>query len=178
MAQSIALLTMDKVAQHWQPSACMVVQQHVDCAQTLRILTRSPMKAFLTFLLSAFSEIRSRIFLQYEIVCASRFSFSALFKDPELITQFILVCSTNMNLPNRISEYMEICSRIFSLSRDLCFGIMNRRLEFLKIAKLRQSCDSFCVHNLQETTFVCTIETYNFWLHYCIWKHFKHYSNG
>ena len=42
---------------------------------------------------------------------------------------------------------------------------------------MRQSCDSFCVHNLQETTFVCTIATYNFCLHYCNWKHFKHYSN-
>ena len=44
----------------------------------------------------------------------------------------------------------------------------------LKISILRQSCYSFCVHNLQETTFVCTIATYNFCLHYCNWKHFKH----
>ena len=36
-----------------------------------------------------------------------------------------------------------------------------------KIVKLRQSCDSFCVHNMQETTFVCTIATDNFCLHYC-----------
>ena len=36
-----------------------------------------------------------------------------------------------------------------------------------KIAKLRQSCDRFCVHNLYETTFVFTIATDNFCLHYC-----------
>ena len=47
----------------------------------------------------------------------------------------------------------------------------------IKIAKLCQSCDSFCVHNLQETTFVCTIATDNFCFHYYNWKHFKHYSN-
>ena len=27
---------------------------------------------------------------------------------------------------------------------------------------MRQSCDSFCVHNLRKTTFVCTIATDNF----------------
>ena len=37
----------------------------------------------------------------------------------------------------------------------------------LKILILRQSCDSFCVHNLQETTFVCTTTLDNFCLHYC-----------
>ena len=36
-----------------------------------------------------------------------------------------------------------------------------------KIAKLRQSCNSFCVHNLQQTTFVCICTLDNFWLHYC-----------
>ena len=36
-----------------------------------------------------------------------------------------------------------------------------------KIAILRQSCDSFCVHKLQETTFVCNIAIDNFCLHYC-----------
>ena len=38
---------------------------------------------------------------------------------------------------------------------------------------MRQSCDSFCVHNLQEITFVCTIATDNFCLHHYNWKHFK-----
>ena len=37
-----------------------------------------------------------------------------------------------------------------------------------KIAKLRRSCDSFCVHKLQETTFVCNIAIDKFCLHYCI----------
>ena len=49
--------------------------------------------------------------------------------------------------------------------------------KYLKILILRQSCDSFCVQNLQETTFVCPIATDNFCLHYCNWQHFKHYSN-
>ena len=40
-----------------------------------------------------------------------------------------------------------------------------------KIAKLRQSCDSFCVHNLKEITFVCSIATDNFCFHNCKWKH-------
>ena len=39
-----------------------------------------------------------------------------------------------------------------------------------KIAKLRQWCDNFCVHNSQETTFVFTIATDNFCLHYCNWN--------
>ena len=50
-------------------------------------------------------------------------------------------------------------------------------IPLLKKKKLSQSCDIFCVHNLQETTFVCTIATDNFRWHYCYWKHFKHYSN-
>ena len=41
-----------------------------------------------------------------------------------------------------------------------------------KVTKSRQSCDSFWVHNLQETTFVCTISIYNFCLHFCNWQLF------
>ena len=37
----------------------------------------------------------------------------------------------------------------------------------IKFAKLRRSCDSFCVHNLEETTIVCTIAIDNFYLQYC-----------
>ena len=40
-----------------------------------------------------------------------------------------------------------------------------------KITKLRQSCDSFCVHNMQETTFVCTIATDNFCMQNCNWNY-------
>ena len=51
----------------------------------------------------------------------------------------------------------------------------------LKIAKLRQSCDSFCVHNLQKITFVCTTAIdnilsttpiVNFCMPYCNCQHF------
>ena len=50
----------------------------------------------------------------------------------------------------------------------------------VKIAKLRQSCDSFCLQQLQMTTFVCnnckwqllyaTIENDIFCMHYCNWQ--------
>ena len=36
-----------------------------------------------------------------------------------------------------------------------------------KIAKLRQSCDSFCVHMLQKTNVDCTIAIDNCFIHYC-----------
>ena len=76
---------------------------------------------------NAFSDIRARIFLQYEIVCAAKFNFRSILDDSDLMTQFILDC-TSLNLPFRILETDEICSRVFSLSRDLCFYIMKRRL--------------------------------------------------
>ena len=41
-----------------------------------------------------------------------------------------------------------------------------------KIAKFRWSCDSFCVHKLQETTFICNIAIHNLGLHYCMWQLF------
>ena len=83
---------------------------------------------------SAYSEIRARIFLQYEIICASsmsKFNFTSVSGDPELTSQFILDC-TSLNLPIRISESDEICPRIFSLSRDLCYSIYKRRLNLLR----------------------------------------------
>ena len=83
---------------------------------------------------SAFSEIRARIFLQYEIVWAnsmSGFKFKSVLDDPEVTTQFILDC-TSLNLPVRIVESDEICPRIFSLSRDFCYSISKRRLDLLR----------------------------------------------
>ena len=35
--------------------------------------------------------------------------------------------------------------------------LQKRKKKAEKIAKLRRSCDSFCVHNLQSKTFVCPI---------------------
>ena len=43
----------------------------------------------------------------------------------------------------------------------------------VKIAKLRQSCDSYC---MQMTTFVCIDAIDNFYLHYCYWPFFKHHG--
>ena len=48
------------------------------------------------------------------------------------------------------------------------FGIKD--LHCKKIAKLRQSCDSFCVHKMHETTFVCLFAIDNFCLHYYNWQ--------
>ena len=81
-----------------------------------------------------------------------------------------------LNQVSKLSFHTTVCDKesIFIL---LCALITSLILDCQKIAKLRQSCDSFCVQNLQETTIVYTIATDNFCLHYCNWNHFKHYSN-
>ena len=61
----------------------------------------------------------------------TKFNFTSVSGDPELTSQFILDC-TSLNLPIRISESDEICPRIFSLSRDLCYSIYKRRLNLLR----------------------------------------------
>ena len=61
---------------------------------------------------------------------------------------------------------MTLCSIVFvqvPFWPSVIFGkVVCATILLTKIAKLRQSCDSFCVHNLQKTTFVCTIATANF----------------
>ena len=50
-------------------------------------------------------------------------------------------------------------SNIAGFQSDIGFEV--ERNGCVKISKLRQSCDSFCVHNLQETTFICIIAIEN-----------------
>ena len=47
----------------------------------------------------------------------------------------------------------------------------------IKIAKLLEKCDGFCVYNLRDTTFVVATTIVNFCLNYCNWQLFMHYCN-
>ena len=83
----------------------------------------------------AYSHIRTRILNQVEIICASIEGIQNIFLNDEHLCQFLLDC-TSLNLPIRIPENNELCSRIFSLSRDLCYGIIKIRSE--KLRKIKQ----------------------------------------
>jgi hypothetical protein len=50
------------------------------------------------------------------------------------LTQFLLDCSS-LNLAARFSGDNILCSKMFELSRDLCFSINKTRLERLKAMK-------------------------------------------
>ena len=110
----------------------------VDCAWILRLLPRALSKVYVTF--SVFVA-RSRRFVQeyfystklfVQIQCQDLSSnLSLVLDDPEVTTQFILDW-TSLNLPVRIVESDEICTRIFSLSRDFCYSINKRRLDLLR----------------------------------------------
>ena len=56
------------------------------------------------------------------------------------LTQFILDC-TSLNLEKRIllSEYEEVCPLLFNLSRDLCYNIMKKRNNEVKLLKVRKN---------------------------------------
>ena len=82
----------------------------------------------------AYKDIRRRILLQIEIVVrqsANQIDFQCILLNKELLTQFILDC-TSLNLPTRVSPSDEVCSRIFQLSRDLCFSILKKRISMLR----------------------------------------------
>ena len=80
---------------------------------------------------SAYSHIRTRIIHQLEIICARVLEIRNIFLNNEYLCQFLLDC-TSLNLPIRITENNELCSRIFYLSRDLCNGKVKKRSEKLK----------------------------------------------
>ena len=85
----------------------------------------------------AYSEIRNRIFKDYEELCnnaINQINFSEFLKNPSHLTQFILDCRS-LNQPSRISYDDPVCSSIFKLSRDLCFGINKTRIDKLKNLK-------------------------------------------
>ena len=87
----------------------------------------------------------------------------------------------NCNSANKRCLFLARCAhksyRALTQFCDFCLlveiGSLKKIWKFgeKKIAKLRQSCDSFCVHNMHETTFVCTIAINNVCLHYYNWQH-------
>ena len=83
----------------------------------------------------AYSELRGRILLQMEVLCASAkttINFKQIQANNKELCQFILDC-TSLNLTTRINEEDEICPKLFALSRDLCFGINKLRTQKLKL---------------------------------------------
>ena len=85
----------------------------------------------------AYSEIRIRIFKEYEELCnnaMNQINFSNFLRNPFHLTQFILDCGS-LNLPSRISYDDPVCLGIFKLSRDLCFSINKTRINKLKNLK-------------------------------------------
>ena len=90
---------------------------------------------------SQYSEVRERILLEMEKICnesKSGFNLKKIIENPSYLTQFVLDC-TSINLPIRISERDEICSKLFNLSRDFCHHIKKTRW-----AKLKELEKSFC----------------------------------
>ena len=72
-----------------------------------------------------------------EIICLrakNDISFKTILQNKKQLTQFILDC-TSLNLERRISEYDEICPLVFNLSRDLCYNIMKKRNNAIKLLK-------------------------------------------
>ena len=86
---------------------------------------------------NTYHETRSRILLQMEIICLKAkndINFKTILQNKRQLTQFILDC-TSLNLERRISEYDEICPMVFNLSRDLCYNIMKKRNNAIKLLK-------------------------------------------
>ena len=82
----------------------------------------------------AYSDIRNRIIEQYKQLCSvsnSTLNFHHISSDSELLCQFILD-PTSINLPERINLKDPYLDSYFKLSRDICHGINERRLKFLK----------------------------------------------
>ena len=83
---------------------------------------------------NAYSHIRRRILHQVEIICARIEDIKTTFSNSDSLCQFLLDC-TSLNLSTRLPENSEQCSRIFTLSRDLCYGIIKISLDKLKKLK-------------------------------------------
>ena len=84
---------------------------------------------------SAYNEIRSRIVEDMQQIVEHSdigVNFKEIRNTPKHLTQFILDC-TSLNLPYRYRPDDENTTRIFNLSRDLCFHIKKKRAQKLKI---------------------------------------------
>ena len=83
---------------------------------------------------SAYSDVRMRILPEYSYLCLnskSGVNFEDIVKDNQTLCQFILD-PTSMNLQKRIALNDPLLGSFFSISRDLCFSITERRLKLLK----------------------------------------------
>ena len=84
-----------------------------------------------------YAEIRSRIVQQISDVCLlskSSINFQNLVDNPQTLTQFILDPSS-FNLEERIHLSDPIVQQLFTLSRDMCYGIHSERIRQLQRLK-------------------------------------------
>ena len=90
---------------------------------------------------SAYNDIRTRILKEFENLCLaskSSVNFTDIMKENEVLCQFILD-PTSMNLSKRIHTSDPLLSAFFKTSRDLCFGISERRLKLLREKQIEQN---------------------------------------
>ena len=81
-----------------------------------------------------YSVVRGRVILEMKNLLKNIDyiqTYEPIFSNIQNLTQFILDC-TSANLPIRISYSDKIASKMFELSRDLCYSIHKRRLSMLK----------------------------------------------
>ena len=86
---------------------------------------------------SAYSEIRLRILNEYSYLCLqsiSGVSFEKILSDNKTLCQFILDPSS-INFKNRIHPTDPLLGSFFSISRDICFSINERRVKLLNDMK-------------------------------------------
>ena len=93
---------------------------------------------------SNYDDIRSRIVHQISEVCLhskTSINFQNIVDNPQTLTQFILDPSS-FNLKERIHLSDPIVQELFTLSRDMCYGIHNERMRQLQ--RLEQLSDNMC----------------------------------
>ena len=81
-----------------------------------------------------YSVVRERVILEMKNLLKNIeyiHTYEPIFSDNQNLTQFILDC-TSANLPIRINYSDRIASKMFELSRDLCYAVHKRRLYMLK----------------------------------------------
>ena len=90
---------------------------------------------------SAYTDIRTRILEEFAYLCLSSKSdinFPDMMKENEVLCQFILD-PTSMNLSERIHRNDPLVESFFKTSRDLCFGISERRLKLIREKQIQQN---------------------------------------
>ena len=85
----------------------------------------------------AYSDIRNRMISEYKEISKkikSDLQFEEILKTEKTFCQFILD-PASFNLKFRVHMSDPILSTLFSISRDFCFSVNNRRLNILKESK-------------------------------------------